>query len=299
MGLIGSIFPFNLPGPQFLAWYIGLVVALLIAIGVLRRRSEGGRLPKLGTDDPYLIAHLRGGARSAVRLATFSLIDRGLLKLDANDRALAASAAAEKVVRRRLEQRVLRYFDRRSEIKAVNDSSLPEIAEAEYRGKLEALRLLPDAETRRRRWQRAAVGAGLLLAIGGTKLAVALAAGRGNIWFLIIVSVIALILLYRTTRSPRTALGDKVLKDLQTLFYNLRRRVDSIRPGGRTTDAVVAAAVFGLSILPTAHFPYISELRPQQSSSSDGDGVEFSSDGGGDGGSGCGGCGGGGCGGGD
>lgn len=95
--------PLDLPGPQFLGFYVAFGTLVLILLYIVRSASEGGTPPKIDTSDPYLIAYLRGGKNEAARVATVSLIDRGLLKekgttLVATDAAKAARRPIEKAV---------------------------------------------------------------------------------------------------------------------------------------------------------------------------------------------------------
>src|SRR5437016_2515947 len=73
---------FDLPGPEFLLFYIlfGALVAGA-AYAVLWLYSGGhGRHPAL-LGDPYQIAYLRAGPNEAGRVGVVSLVDRGLLEL--------------------------------------------------------------------------------------------------------------------------------------------------------------------------------------------------------------------------
>src|SRR6202011_1327630 len=101
--------PFNLPGPQFLLFYLVFGAVVLIAIVALRRRAETDQVGKVNLSDPFLIACLRGGKNEVLRLVTVSLIDRGLLKV--TDSQLSASTpTAVKGVRLELEREVLSHF---------------------------------------------------------------------------------------------------------------------------------------------------------------------------------------------
>ena len=73
--------PFDLYGPQFLAFYAALTVATMIVVVVLRRRRELARWSSVELTDPYLIAYLRGGKNEVIRTAIISLVDRGLLEV--------------------------------------------------------------------------------------------------------------------------------------------------------------------------------------------------------------------------
>src|SRR6187455_2690991 len=74
--------PFELSGPQFLAFYAMLGAGVVCAVYVLKRRAEGGEPIRLPSTDPYLIAYLRGGPTEAVRLGVTVLVDRLLLELE-------------------------------------------------------------------------------------------------------------------------------------------------------------------------------------------------------------------------
>ena len=64
--------PFDLPGPQFLLFYLGLSAAVIVALVVARKFAESSAAPKLDLSDPYLIAYLRGGDAETLRVAAVS-----------------------------------------------------------------------------------------------------------------------------------------------------------------------------------------------------------------------------------
>src|SRR3954468_7585769 len=101
--------PFALHGLDFLAFYAAIGFA---AVGIqylwTRLQESLGMLPQLQMTDPYQIAYLRGGRAEALRVAAFSLIDRGLL--GAGGRTLVAEGGAEKQVRRPIEKAVLQVY---------------------------------------------------------------------------------------------------------------------------------------------------------------------------------------------
>ena len=68
--------PFDLPGPQFLLFYI--VFAGLVITGLIfwRRRAESSAsTPRIDLSDPYLIAYLRGGEKEVRRVARYANSD--------------------------------------------------------------------------------------------------------------------------------------------------------------------------------------------------------------------------------
>jgi uncharacterized protein (TIGR04222 family) len=77
--------PFDLSGPQFLVFYIGVAVVVVGAVKLAIDTGEGGAPPALPLGDPYQIAWLRGGTPEAARIAVLSLVDRSLLVVDIDD----------------------------------------------------------------------------------------------------------------------------------------------------------------------------------------------------------------------
>src|SRR5262245_37441344 len=99
--------PFDLPGPLFLVFYLFCGGILLIILAMLQNSAEPRDTTKVNLSDPYLIAYLRDGRKEALRVATVSLIDRGLLKV--TDTKISAIANAPNRVRAPLEERLLEY----------------------------------------------------------------------------------------------------------------------------------------------------------------------------------------------
>jgi uncharacterized membrane protein YgcG len=123
------------------------------------------------------------------------------------------------------------------------------------------------------------------------KIDIAIGRGKYNVEFVIILGLIALWVMWRLTRRRRTSLGNRMVKDLRRLFRTLRQRAASIRSGAMTSDAVLLAAVFGLSVLPAPGFADLLRVYKKSASSGGGCGTSCGSGCGG-GGGGCGGCGG-------
>ena len=98
------MFPFDLPGPQFLVFYALFAIAVLAALHLGRRHLESGPLPSLDLKDPLLFACLRGGPKETLSVAALGLIDRGLLH--ATGRTVTPSSEAKpELVGRRVELR--------------------------------------------------------------------------------------------------------------------------------------------------------------------------------------------------
>jgi uncharacterized protein (TIGR04222 family) len=298
MGALNAIFPFSLNGPQFLGFFVACFVVLFLGLRLVTRMVEAGAAPKMTVGDPYQIAYLRGGAAEALRVAAFSLVDRGLLRFD-GIQAVAAGDAAARIANHPVERWLMNHFDSRKGAESLDTASLTDRVDAHYQPKLERLHLLPDEAGRRFRLIGKMAVVAALLGLAGVRVAQTLAAGRINLGFLAVLLAIALWLVYRKGHPRLTARGRTVMRDLRSLFAALHRRAAQLRPGGKKTDAVMVAAIFGVGVLPSAAFALSQRLWPQPQSSSSSGGCGSSgcgSSGGSCGGGGGGGCGGGGCG---
>ena len=117
--------PFDLPGEEFLLFYLALIVVVLSAAVLIRRRNEstltGDLSPvkqglvvghthpsdaRAAMSDPYLIAALRGGNNEVIRTAVVSLVDRGLLTVD-GDSVVASAIGFTATVRKQVERAIL------------------------------------------------------------------------------------------------------------------------------------------------------------------------------------------------
>ena len=84
--------PFDLRGPEFLAFYVILGLAVTAAVVALRRRAESPTRGVGPLTDYLRIAYLRAGPEEALRIATLALMDRGLLELVDEHHVKAARA---------------------------------------------------------------------------------------------------------------------------------------------------------------------------------------------------------------
>jgi uncharacterized protein (TIGR04222 family) len=283
--------PFSLSGPSFLVFYIVIAVIAVVAVKLAIDAPEQGAPPALPLGDPYQIAWLRGGTPEAARIAVLALTDRGLLAIQGED--LVNFGPARSFVREPLERAILACCAQSgTAATAVLDDPGVERACAPYQAQLERLQLMPDAAMRARRYRWFAIATGMLLGIAFIKIEIAIGGDRHNVAFLFILPVIALWVMWRLTRRRRTSLGNRMVKDLRRLFRALRQRAASIRSGAMTSDAVLLAAVFGLSALPAAGFADLRRVYKKSASSGGGCGTSCGSGCGGGGGGGCGGCGG-------
>lgn len=282
-------------GPLFLLIYAVLAIAANFWLRHDQRQRELAKPARFMeiAQDPYLVAYLRAGASEAVRLAVFSLLDRGLLE-DAHGSVRCARADADAFVRRPIEKAVLAGCTSWADVAVIERQYSVKLACQAYQRELGEQQLLADAHVLSERFHPFAATLALLIGVALARILYALAHGRHNIVFLIMLALAGAVALVICWRQRRTGLGDAALDRLKVLFANLKHRASDLVPGGQSNDAVLTAAVFGMAALPNERFPYLERVFPRpksdnDSSGSTGDGG--SSDGGGCGG-GCGGCGG-------
>jgi uncharacterized protein (TIGR04222 family) len=284
---------FDLSGPEFLVFYICVGLMVISALKLAIDEAEGGAPRALPLSDPYQIAWLRGGTPEAARIAVLSLIDRGLLTVRGDN--LLNLSPVQSVIREPIERAILgRCAQSGTPATAVLDDPAVERACAPYRAQLERLQLMPDAAMRAARYRWFAIAAAILLGIALGKIVIAFGRGRYNVEFLIILAVIGLGVVWFLVRRRRTHLGNRMVEDLRRLFGALRQRAATVRPGAMTSDAMLLAAVFGISALPATGFADFLRVYKKAASSGGGCGSSCGSGCGGGGGGGCGGCGGGG-----
>ncbi len=290
--------PFDLPGPEFLVFYLILATAVIVALVFLRRAAESDNAPKIDLSDPLLIAYLRGGENELLRVAIVSLIDRGLLIVNGTQIKRADNVVPGSV-RRAVEKALLEKFATPGEANSIFNDPTLKLACEPYHETLKRNLLLPDDSVGHARLTRFMVAFLVLAGVGGIKVLVALERGRTNVIFLIILTVVALVIAGKVSFPRLTARGAALLSDVQTLYAGLKERASFIRPGGETIEPMMLAAAFGVGALAGDGFGYTKTLFPRAQSStytsscgSSCGSSSGSSCGGGGCGGGCGGCGG-------
>jgi uncharacterized protein (TIGR04222 family) len=292
--------PFDLPGPEFLVFYLVLGAVVTAAIVLLRRRSETAAETTVPLTDYLKIAYLRGGADEALRVAAVALMDRGLVEV-VDGSHLQAKPANPPAGLQRTEQRLLESCKIPTRASAIaDDTSLQITVRAECEGQLVRAGLLPDNNVKADRQWLLFGGASVLVVVALVKILVALSRGRTNIGFLIIVALVFAYVLFRAASPFRTQAGEAMLADLRQLFRALRSRPSSLSAPSGTNELALLAAVFGIGALPSGR-GYVAEKlfrKPQKASSAScGSGGSSCGSSCGGGGSSCGGGCGGGCGG--
>jgi uncharacterized protein (TIGR04222 family) len=298
--------PFDLAGPQFLAFYVVLAVAVHVAFVPLARAVAGG--PPAGPSpmdlshvDPYVVAYLRGQQNETARVAAIALLDRKLMVAD-GDALIAVPNAAAKV-RRPLERAVLESFQSRAQAATIFKSDRFKAVVQGCAHELEKLGLLVDPAGRARVVALRLALLALLVGVSLVKVQVAFGRGRHNIGLLAVLTIVSAFATLVRPAPARTALGDSALDTLRSAFSGLKDRASKIQPGGATAELSLLLAVFGLGALAGPHKSTAETLFPtamkQAAAGADsGSGCGSSScgssscGGGGCGGGGCGGCGG-------
>lgn len=299
--------PLDMSGPYFLAFYLVVGAGLYLLLRhLLRKREAALPLPQQILSDAYEIGMLRAGGKEAIRLATVSLVDRGLLEAEGGTLSTKPGHSVDHA-RRPLEKAILDRYAQPGDAYALLEDYRIGAKCSEYLDSLRGKNLLLNHHVRRMRLPlvAGAIGAGLLLA--GMKISVAISRGKANYQFLVLLAVVFTVLAMAEFFRNRTGLGDRVLQDLRLLFQGRRKSARRPRAGGQTNEAILLAAVFGLDALEGRKgFEFIDSLfpRPKDHGSSSSCGSTYSTlsscGGGGSssssncGGGGCGGCGGGG-----
>lgn len=283
--------PFDLRGPEFLLFYIGLAAATFGVLYAWRRRSEPSPEPGAWMRDPYLIAGLRGGAKEIVTLATFSLLTRGILGRVDGDR-VARSNQKRLSPSNALERAVVALVSEPRTVSTIARDRTTQLAAEPYLDTLRAKGLLANDTQRSRRRAAASLAGALLVGVAIVKIGVALSRGRMNIGFLILLSGLCAWGCVAWARTfARTRAGDAVLRDLRTLIGPGRALCTTRTLSEPDPEQLLIAAVGGIYGSPFQPPPRV-KTGSVWSSSSCGTSISSCGGGGGCGGGGCGGCGG-------
>jgi uncharacterized protein (TIGR04222 family) len=253
--------PFDLPGPQFLLFYLGLSALVIVALLVARKLAESSAAPKIDLSDPYLIAYLRGGDAETLRVATVSLIDRGLL-VATGTQLKSADKASPDSVRRPIEKELLRKFRQAAEAVSIFDDPRLKAACKPCEQTLMNAGLLPGDSVKQARLARVLVACSILAGAGIIKLLVAFARGRTNVGFLIVLMIIGVFVAIKISFPRLTESGKAMIADLQNLYSGLKDRALLLQPGGATIEPMMLAAVFGVGALQGASFAFTRILFP-------------------------------------
>jgi uncharacterized protein (TIGR04222 family) len=290
------VFPFTLPGAQFLGFY-ALGVALLIVAFWLYVRSGPAAAVRLAelTTDPYQIAHMRGGEEETVRVAIVNLVDRGLLAAEGGV-VRAARADAADFVRRPLDRAILKRAATPDLPTVIAEDRAVQAACAAYENELQRKGLLPSAAARARRDGALMLVLVVIAIVFLVRLTQAVGRAQSNVLLLLVVAGFAVWAAVQVRRIRLTPAGAQALSSLRTLMKRLRDRRAELAQGGATNESLLLIAVYGIYALP---FMFVRRLFPRRKKRSDSCGGASCGGGGScgssscGGGGGCGGCGGG------
>ena len=296
--------PFDLRGPDFLAFYGIAYVAAFALAWVVRSASRGpDGAPRRGIHlDPYQIAYLNGGAVHAVNAAITALYHRDVLKVTESDGTLQVLRPGA-ALPHPLEQAVYRAVDpdgREGRRRQVSDVRLIVRPTVEQVGAgLKKAGLVVNDDDARAAAVRATLVALAVPMTGLVKVMIGLSRDKPVSFLVLAVIATAVLAVAVLSRRPhRTRLGDAALRALRSVNDPLRTNVMRVGPEA----LVLGVALFGLGMLGNTNLEFLNRtLRPRNQStfSSSGCGGATSCGGFSCGGSSCGGggCGGGGCGG--
>ncbi|MBD1882068.1 TIGR04222 domain-containing membrane protein [Coleofasciculus sp. FACHB-T130] len=265
-------------GPHFLLFYACVIVTtLLVCWRSVQDPSTNQSLPLIPAEpDPYEIAFLRGGEFELTKLVVFELIQRGYLQVN-GQYLKQASEHPDLGQLKPIEREVFDWFSSSRKASEMKYSwSLPASLTQKYtvyEQHLQNEQLLYADEWKAWNINIGLIGATLIFSLGSYKLLVALAKGRHNVGFLIIMGVFSIImLLWLISQPPRLSdRGQRYLRRLQGTFAQLKQKATASLPYELNYNLLVA--VFGVEALArTPYFYYQEAFLPELSNSSSGRG---------------------------
>lgn len=255
--------PFLWSFPAFLAFYLLYGVALL----VLQRRwiKRDGQAASVDlqqlASDPFRIAYLRGGAAETVKIATISLVDRGLL-INKRSNVQIRDLDALKLAQHPIEKDVLQHYLKMDSIFHMPTKSMRAICDV-YRDELTRQGLVITSQQKNKRRMQAAAVITCFLTVMLFKLAIDAERGNHNAELVVNFAIVFIIMAIVRARQQRTAAGDAALRDLNKQFGRLKARSHMLRPAVHNENVTLAAAIFGTEYLPDEYFPFIERLYPR------------------------------------
>lgn len=300
----------NMYGPTFLLFYGSIIGLTLFGCWVgIRLLDHTGSLPALlvpSKPDPYEIAYLRGGEIEVIRVTIFELIQRGYLqRIEDSDQIQRTLDHPNVQSLPPIARQLFDGFSSPSETQKILQGEVPPQLKEScrfYEQRLHSEQLLTSPEIRGGVRLIGLLGALIIVGLGGYKLLVALANGRFNVGFLVIMGIVALIVLLLICQTPRLSQrGKTYLKQLSLAFDGLKQPMPTLAVNTPEVNPNLALAIglFGVGVLAGTPYDYYQQMFRRSTATGGGSSWDSSYDGGsscsGSGcGSGCGGCGGGG-----
>ncbi|HEX9940728.1 MAG TPA: TIGR04222 domain-containing membrane protein [Thermoanaerobaculia bacterium] len=252
--------PLDMTGPEFLRFYLIYGVAGLALAALLRilwtyvsdatpagRRWTPGYYPH--GDEGYGIALLRGGRKAAIRTLLGRLVTSGPLSLEGGELRWSGEEAGLSSLERRATNAVGLIQTVPEAERRIRQALAPELARIE--SDLESQGLIPTPLQRKGFWLLRILALLAIPGLGLAKLAVALARGKTNVLFLILMLAVYTVAALLLLRPPRlTRAGRRYLAWLRESHQGLVRMIEEGRRGENPGEAALAAGIFGLTALP-------------------------------------------------
>ena len=299
---------FDLPGPQFLALYSGMLIGAAAGGFLLRWlfRTPGGSPPAATPElDPYEIAYLSGGPDAATDAALAALVHRDLVRFKPSSRTFGIHQPELAThVTSKFEAGIYRVIETgRADLMEIRRTARP-LLELLTRRLRDLELVYPPGSFAPPRTMPALLMAFVLL-VGVVKVTIGLSRER-PVLYLVGLSLLALfgVFLFLNLRLLRTRRGDEILARIRSSNNALRASAASMPTRLAPTDVALATGLFGAGIFSSGAMGDVSqELRARRETHTSGSscgsgcsGGSSSSCSGGSscgGGGGCGGCGGG------
>ncbi|WP_237994967.1 TIGR04222 domain-containing membrane protein [Nostoc sp. UHCC 0870] len=263
-------------GPQFLLFY-GCVIAITLFVCwlLIQDPTKNQPLRLIPTaPDPYEIAYLRFQKAGVANVALFNLLVQGYLKISRKSITHAPNHPDISQLQP-IEQQVFQKF-------AVPTAAITSLRSASesvesychiYEQQLHNEKLLYPGDWQSwQAWQMKVglMGAMIISSLGGYKLIIALAKGRYNVGFLIIMAVVSIIWLFGQVnrRSRISYRGYKYLQQLEEAFAPLKSKSKNFGVVCSPLEYNLLIALFGMNALDgTTYYSYYQAFFPPMTSS--------------------------------
>lgn len=289
-------------GPFFLLFYflvaVGVIVICKVKLSKIGSENTQG-LPKIPKNpDPYEMAYLRGSENEVLRLAIFSLVQKGFLKVLEKHIIYQKIENANTLELNSIETVVYNYFKTAKKISETFKSEIKDQIKKhciDFEDFVTKNNLTYNLEQKVQHNKIFYSGLSVILTLGIYKLAAAFYYGKHNVAFLIIeILVVTLTHIFLSGRKNLNKRGKEYLEKIGLIFDRLKRAKTS---STNDQDLLMLTSIFGFSVLAGTPYEDHKNIFFQSSTTGDSSGGCGSSgggDGGGSCGGGCGGCGGGG-----
>ncbi len=224
----------NMPGPMFLVLYGAIILFSAIVFYLYKSKLDwtaNQPVPLIPPNpDPFELAYLRGGENELARAVTFSLHQKGFLKITNEGKKsyiVLTETQPNWTTLSLIERNSLRWFQQTRETKDIFESwGLIEILKSftiNYEQKVTQNNLLMPGDVSKKIRLSSLSVFGLIAFFGGYKLVSALLHGHKNIIFLLIFTIIAFLIFWILGKSKRLSQkGKNYLESLQNTFEKLR-----------------------------------------------------------------------------